>query len=84
MNYHFSCILFMKFTHLCSVNGLFKTVIENELLLNFEMSRKTAVEKPQLATKTHSIAKSNIHHTLIKADVSRSREKESKGYEAGL
>ena len=84
MNYHFTCILFMKVSHLFSVNGLFKTVIEDELLLNFKMPRKIAVEKSQLATKTHSIAKSNIHHPLILADVSSSREKKSKVYETGL
>ena len=86
MSYHFTCIVFMKVTNLCSENGLFRTVIENELLINFKIQKnpKTTRLKSQLPTKAPSIVKSNVHHPLIKADISRSREKVSKGYEAAL
>ena len=37
MSYHFTCIVFMKVTNFCSENGLFRTVIENELFINFKI-----------------------------------------------
>ena len=49
--------------------------------LRYKKTLKPPGWKSQLPTKATSIAKLIIHHPLIKADVSRSREKVSKGYD---
>ena len=62
MSYHFTCIVFMKVTNFCSENGLFRTVIENELFINFKIQKNPKTTRLKIAVANKSDINCQINY----------------------